>query len=497
MQKIDLLKSISFGERIAEEERNTLASYFVKTNQWEKLIGGKIDIVYGAKGSGKSALFMNLLNNIDSLNNKNICVCSAENPRGTTVFSELKTNPPASEDEFIFLWKLYFLSLCITETTKLFKSKQIDSIYNLLLEYKLVLENKDLKSLLLKIKRYITNMLHPESIGTNLSFNECSHNISGVEFKVYFKEPTPENIKKGQVSIDTLLNRLNRELINNGYIIWILLDRLDVAFADNTELEKNALKALFHVYQDFQAYDAICLKIFLRDDIWERIIDTGMRESSHITKTINIEWDEATILNLIIQRVVSNDNICEYYHINRDNILINFKEQEKLFYKLFPLQIDTGKNKPKTLNWILNRTTDGQKRYSPREIIHLLNESKEIQIKYLEIGKNQFEHDELLERSSFRSAIGKVSEVKLYKTLLPEYPSLRNYIVKFQNQKAEHSLETLSNLWDNIPIADAENIAKELVNIGFFETTGSLNNTKYKVPFIYRYALNLVQGKAY
>ena len=45
---------------------------------------------------------------------------------------------------------------------------------------------------------------------------------------------------------------------------WILLDRLDVAFADSADLEANALRALFRVYPDMAALSNFGVKIFLR-----------------------------------------------------------------------------------------------------------------------------------------------------------------------------------------------------------------------------------------
>jgi hypothetical protein len=50
-----------------------------------------------------------------------------------------------------------------------------------------------------------------------------------------------------------------------------LLDRLDVAFAENSDLESNALRALFGVYLDLGSLSNVSVKIFLRTDIWARI----------------------------------------------------------------------------------------------------------------------------------------------------------------------------------------------------------------------------------
>ncbi|MFN9989127.1 MAG: hypothetical protein ACK549_02590, partial [Cyanobacteriota bacterium] len=58
MDKHLTLSTCSFGRRVAEEEIDELASYFAETDQ---AFSGDIDIVYGAKGSGKSALYSLLL----------------------------------------------------------------------------------------------------------------------------------------------------------------------------------------------------------------------------------------------------------------------------------------------------------------------------------------------------------------------------------------------------------------------------------------------------
>ena len=111
MSKLEVLSSLNFGQRIAENEGDTLAAYFVETDNWRQVFEGDIDIIYGPKGSGKSALYSLLVARMDQLFDRNIILVPGENPRGTPAFRDLMTDPPASEGEFISLWKLYFLSL--------------------------------------------------------------------------------------------------------------------------------------------------------------------------------------------------------------------------------------------------------------------------------------------------------------------------------------------------------------------------------------------------
>ena len=113
-----VLRTLSFGQRIAEEERDYLANDFVETDQWRRMYSGDVDIVYGAKGSGECPEFHFSIDQTLS-NDPDIRLITGENPRGTPVFRDLTTEPPASEREFVALWKLYILSLLGREVLRL------------------------------------------------------------------------------------------------------------------------------------------------------------------------------------------------------------------------------------------------------------------------------------------------------------------------------------------------------------------------------------------
>ena len=110
-EKRQILQAVTFGKPTAEEEGADLSAYFVETDQWQRLFAGDIDVVYGPKGSGKSALYSLLLSRTSELFDRGIIIVAAENPRGAVAFRDLVANPPANEAEFRNLWKLFFLVL--------------------------------------------------------------------------------------------------------------------------------------------------------------------------------------------------------------------------------------------------------------------------------------------------------------------------------------------------------------------------------------------------
>src|ERR1700688_4093438 len=111
MNKRDVLKETTFGAQVAEDEVAQLSSYFVETDEWRRIFSGMVDVIYGPKGAGKSAIYFLLLSRQNELAERGIKVIAAENPKGAPVFKDLVAHPPTDEDEFRALWKLYFLSL--------------------------------------------------------------------------------------------------------------------------------------------------------------------------------------------------------------------------------------------------------------------------------------------------------------------------------------------------------------------------------------------------
>lgn len=67
------LQSLSFGDPTAENEMTTLGDYYMQTDQFDRALRGEINLVVGRKGSGKTALFLQLRDQIRS-DKRNIMV---------------------------------------------------------------------------------------------------------------------------------------------------------------------------------------------------------------------------------------------------------------------------------------------------------------------------------------------------------------------------------------------------------------------------------------
>lgn len=499
MTKRELLGSIDFGQRIAEDEGDALAAYFVETDNWKRLAQGDIDVVYGPKGAGKSALYSLLIASTNALFDRGILLVAAENPRGAAAFSDLVADPPVSEREFVSLWKIYILSLLGGLFDEYGFGGDSASEVKLFLEREGLLRGKlDLKTLVRRSFDYVKSFFREaESVEYGVKVDPHTQHFSGFTRKITFVQPSAEHEKAGAKTVDSLLEAANRALgeQRDPYVSWILFDRLDVAFVESSELEQNALRALFRVYLDLAGLNRIKLKIFLRDDIWRRITQSGFREASHITRAVTINWNRSSLLNLMVKRILHNTPIVDHYKVAPDEVLDSLEHQEKFFYRLFPAQVESGSNKSSTVDWMLDRTSDGTQKTAPREVIHLLNELRTRQVERLQLGQPEPEGDLLFDQATFKEALPEVSRVRLTQTLYAEYPHLKARLEELRGAKTSHTATTLSKVWRTSP-DEAKKLAEDLVQIGFFERRGTSEAPQYWVPFLYRDALDMVQGSA-
>jgi len=290
METLDVLRELNIGRRVAEEESQELAAYFVETDQWRRIFAGDVDIVYGPKGSGKSAIYATLLARTNDLFDRGILLVSAENPQGAPAFKELVADPPTSEQEFVGLWKLYILSLFAKVVDDYgISNDPARKLLQTVSDAGLAPKERSLGALIQAALSYVRAMLKPKAFEGEVKLDPATGAPVGLAGRIVFREPTEQEREAGILSLEDVFLLAETALAQDDYEGWLLFDRLDVAFAGSPELERNALRALFKVYLDFLPHQHLSTKIFLRSDIWRAITEAGFREASHITRSVTID----------------------------------------------------------------------------------------------------------------------------------------------------------------------------------------------------------------
>ncbi|MBA4411116.1 MAG: hypothetical protein Q8S54_10445 [Bacteroidota bacterium] len=476
------IQRISVGSRIAEQEIEGLKSYFIKTPLWEDILDNEVDIIFGCKGSGKSAIYGYLSTLEYDLMSDNVLLTLAENPRGTIAFKDLAVTPPVNEFEFKCIWKLYFVILIYQ---KLFDFNYSDlsfkEVTEKLQDSDLIPRSTSFTSIIKLVRGYIKRV-NP-IIEPNVSLNEYSGAVEKIGLKVSMLEPCTKMADKGIVSVDYLLSLLNSSLLNKKEFLWITIDRLDAIFQEDFELEATALRTLFQVYIDLQVFTNIRLIIFLRDDIWNRIIEHGFRETSHITKTDTITWNQQTLFTLIMSRFEQNEGLIHSLKLEKlDNIL---ERREELFRRIFP--INKAENSGSTFDWLIAKIKDGNNVATPRELIQLITTAIKFETKELQSGK--INSESLLSFDSLIEGLKDASKTKL-ETLIAEYPGLKHFVYLLKKRKVHFEIDELKQIW-NIGRKEAIIISDNLMKVGFFNKIEEESIAHFYIPIIFRPALGI------
>lgn len=291
-----------------------------------------------------------------------------------------------------------------------------------------------------------------------------------------------------EVPHETALRLLDECLGQLGYSVWVALDRLDEAFQGFPNVEIPALRALMRTYLDLLEFKNFRLKLFVRRDLFRRIIGDGFVNLTHINaRKIEIVWDEEDLLNLLCRRV-------------RDNAIVatalgaNDLTNEALFYRLFPDKVDVATRKPTSWNWIMARIRDGNDIKPPRNLIDLAKMARDDQPKAEGRSPRPFAADQpLITSDSIKKALEKLSAQRVEDTLLAEAGAETAALVqKFRRAKAEQNFDSLAGVLQ-LEGDDLKGAIQQLKEIGFLEEV----RTSWKVPMLYRDGLEITQGKAF
>ena len=282
---------------------------------------------------------------------------------------------------------------------------------------------------------------------------------------------------------------VNECLQDNGFKMWLAVDRLDVAFESSPDIEKKALKSLFKVYLDLLQYEHLRLKIFLRDDIWKGLVEGGFREYSHITRKTTIEWDKSSLYILLMKRIVKkNIAIQKEFEISDTDIFQDLSKLNKIFSRIFPATLSNGQ---KTFDWIISRTVDGKKLNYPRNLIQLIKTAKHMQLKGWHNGEyNPADQKELFLNKYFKLALESVSQTQT-EVLFSEYPEYRTLINKLKKHGPKIPIDELKTIWGVEKISEAKSLYEQLERIGFIERSGTDDKPIAMIPNIYKPYLKL------
>lgn len=483
-EALRLLRGLNFGKRVAEEEQEELSRYFVETVPWTRLLNDDVDLIYGPKGSGKSALYALLISKKSDLFFRGRFIIPAEDPLSEPAFRHLDTAVDLSENQLKVLWKLYFLVLISKRLNEAWEGGYSGKQLRRKLEQaRIISHDAGFSGQVIRLIDVLRNT-SIESLEAALELDTVTGRSSAT-LRASPKAIAAEPWTRLETSMTQLFSHASAALEEAGRDAWIALDRLDSAFMDSPEMEVRALRALFRVYQDMRAVKRVRLKIFLRTDVWSRITEKGFTEASHLTRSETISWTREGLLDLVMKRVVASPAIRQHLGVENGDLTILAKDTA--FHHVVPRQMETGAKRPRTFDWLISRVRDGTNQSEPRELIHWLTRAKDAQIG-IALRDASWATSPLIGRAAIRDALPEVSRARLEQTLFAECPDVRPWVLRLKGTRPEYTAVWLAKTW-RVDSDECQRRIQRLVDVGFFDQTAWTSQSKCQLPLLYRPAL--------
>ncbi|KKM10517.1 hypothetical protein SY88_12550 [Clostridiales bacterium PH28_bin88] len=459
-EKMKILRSLEFSTGKAEEQKD-LVKFFIKTEDYFKTLDQRTVLIVGRKGTGKTALFKMLLEGhyLRDITYKDI-----------EAFAIMA--PPEMRKDKWYLEKESFRAI----EKHLFEHDQNWSgfwgayiLIRLCLQFEFMTGIEELDHLVEDLKARATQVQLVETLKRFVTYPNFS----------------------------LILNDKLRDCDDRlEKMLYLLFDGLDTGFgseAKDLARRIDAIKGLFQFWYEVKAsLNQIRFKIFLRKDIWDRIL---FQNKSHIWgQDIRLTWDQVNFLKTICKQALQSDELGDYLRKSwddfPDNNDSNIEEWDALdVERLINVLVGErmkGGNTTFTKNWIWNRLGDGKGDRSPRFLFQLLLVAKEEEEKTLKSERTPYLRS-LIRPRMLVLALQRVSEEAIG-ALMEEYPELIDFTEKCLkgNQSPFFTSEISREFQDVI-----EGAREAGLIYAYEEEEG--NTSRYAVPDLYLKGLNMTR----
>lgn len=294
-----LLHSLSMGDPTAENEMTTLETYYLQTDQYQRALRGEVNLVVGRKGSGKTALFIQVRDKTRS-NKKNIVVDLKPEGYQLIKIKEdiMKHLSLGAQQHLITAFWEYILLLEVAY--KILEKDQY--IYR---------HDHELYELYINLEK----LYRVENFVVEGDFSERLLFLSNIISKKY--KEAPENYDREQFTNKTITELLHmhdiRELrkhistyLRKKDSVWILFDNLDKGWSTNgvDVADMIILRCLIDAGRKIEremrkdGHSFICM-VFVRNDVYDHL----MKNSPDYGKEMRavMDWTDEDLLKEIIK----------------------------------------------------------------------------------------------------------------------------------------------------------------------------------------------------
>lgn len=286
----------------------------------------------------------------------------------------------------------------------------------------------------------------------------------------------------GALEDSNTLEDMERKLEAHGRKLVFLIDGLEEIFTNtlSSKTEKNAVIALCQelVIELKTRYKNIGCIVFLRKDLARNSIEVNFEQFNTLYKSVELNWSKEEAWRLVVWLV--SQAVPGFYKEEVEIDIASPDIIEKNLVKLWGNKLGkANSNEAYASRWILAALSDFNGQLQARDIIRFLQYATE------EVGKNIYE-DRYIMPSEIKKAVPKCSSYKISE-IKQEILALKPILDKLEGAPSE--MKTLPFYSDTFNFSSGEE--KILKQEGFLK----VDNDKYYLPEIVRHALKFKYGK--
>jgi len=474
-----IIESLEFPEVNAAEQKHDLGLLFQRTTDFDKFLDDTTCLIRGKKGTGKTALYWLFLKHsgvaekladrrLDNINTKFKFFSGhgrfQESRPTRNEFQHIHQKLQENNGTWEAFWRAYLLFRCYQEGLLKFPRGKKGEKFS-------------------ELKKIINNLPKDrwEAQSTTQALSELSTNSQLI---LTVKE-----------AVEIILNQ---EAKKQSKKYWFLYDDLDEDFPKAEELGQQALTGLFQLVQscDASRLTEIRFKIFLREDIWNRLI---FDNKSHFTgREIILQWSSIDFLRLALRQAIQSKEFKELvdrvYPVAIDRIdEANEKDLEQALELLWGSRRRGGNRAKKVYLWVYERLTDSSGTTFPRSLSILLKEAKEQELTYKGKSSTKIRTERLLQGKSLELGLKKASK-KRCEEIKEEYPNYIDFFDSLNGKSAFLTKKELKEIWQASAAEIVENFEEFtsfLGEIGMIEFREK--EECYKFADIYVYGFNMIR----
>ncbi|WP_017324452.1 P-loop ATPase, Sll1717 family [Synechococcus sp. PCC 7336] len=421
----DIIESLSFPEVNAADPKQNLALLFQRTTDFERFLDNTTCLIRGRKGTGKTALYWLLLKHFElarklAYGRLDDVICFSGHGRfhesrpSRDEFKVVQSALESEEASWEAFWRAYLL-------LRAYQSEL----------FKFLRGNRGKK--FIRLKEIIS--------GLPVHDWRLEHTNALIRLST-----EPELIL---VSKDAL-NILDDCIAKKDKIAWFLYDDLDEDFASQYDVRKQALTGLFRFLQscDARRIKSIRFKIFLREDIWSRLI---FDNKSHFNgRDLLLQWTRIDFLRLALRLALHSQKFKELaIQLSPVESIDQATEEaiNRALELLWGSRRRRGSKAKYVSRWVYERLTDSSNTTFPRSLSILLAGAKEQELSYKDRSSIKAPIDRLLRGKSLEFGLREASEERC-SAVKEEYPDLLEFLETLKGVPALVEKQQLQHLWE-------------------------------------------------